>query len=110
MDGCLDFQAVSAFADPDYAVAGFFSVVENSDDVAGAEIGMQSREQRATQADIAGMGGLQETVPTGVNAPDAEDEVGIAARLAAAVVLWLLRLIVSSISWFWIQAIVWFDR
>ena len=61
MDGCLDFQAVSAFADPDYAIAGIFSVVENSDDVAGAEIGMQSREQRATEADSAGVGWLEES-------------------------------------------------
>ena len=48
MYGCLHFVTGAALADPDDAVAGFLSGVENSDDVAGAKFGIEAEEERST--------------------------------------------------------------
>lgn len=103
VDGGLHFQAVVAFADPDYTVTGFLAGIENADDVAGAEIGVQALEQSAAEADVAGTGFLQEAVAASVDAPNGEGDVGGAALLAAMVFIGRLF---SNISWFRIQAIV----
>lgn len=104
MDGGLHFEAVSALAYPHYAVTGFLSGIENSDDIAGSEIGVQSRKQGTAQADVAGAGFLQEAVAASVNAPNCKGKVGVDARFAAAV--WW-GLLLSMICGFWIGAVVW---
>ncbi|MGC1448590.1 MAG: hypothetical protein WA830_01005 [Candidatus Sulfotelmatobacter sp.] len=66
-------------------VARLLPGVENPNHLAGAEVGVETRQQCPTQADIAGAGFLQEAVASGVYAPHCKREIYVTARLATAV-------------------------
>ena len=85
MDGDLHFVAAGVVANPDDAEACFAPGVENADDVAGTDVNAQSRQQRATQADVAGTGFLKKTFAFGIDAPDGEGEIDFRACFAATI-------------------------
>src|SRR5271169_4262332 len=96
MDRSLHFVAGSTLTDPHHTVAGLLASVENSNHIAGAELGVKARQQRPTQADLAGVGFLQEAVAPRVYAPNRESKVNIGTRLAPAVLA--LTVVASSIN------------
>lgn len=95
VDGDLHFVAALVVASPDYAVAGFFAGIQDSDDIAGSEFYVEAGEQCAAQADVAGVNILQETLAFGVNAPDGEREISSGARFPPTI-LFLIAVFADS--------------
>ena len=87
----LYLVAGSTVTNPDHTVARRLSGVENSDHITRAEFGVESYQQRPTEADVTGAGFLQEAVAPRVYAPDGESEVDIGARFAPAVFAWAVN-------------------
>lgn len=85
MNRRLHFGAISTFANPDDAVSRLLSGVQNPNHIARAEFRIQSRQQCTTQADVAGVGLLQESIAFSVDTPDREREMDLDAWFTAAV-------------------------
>lgn len=81
---CLHFVTRPTLSDPDRAAACLVSRVEDSNPISRTQFGIESEDQSSTQADVAGLGFLQEAVAPGVYAPNCEPEVNLGAQFPPA--------------------------
>src|SRR5580693_7006324 len=80
----LNLEADAVGASPDYAEAGLFPGVENSDHISRPQFCVHVREQSAGRTDTAGLNFLDETLSTGVDAAHAEGEAYVDAWFVPA--------------------------
>ena len=72
-----NLHLIAAFivADPYDAVTGLPAGVENSDHIPRPEVGIDTRYQSSTEADVAGASLLQEALALGIDSPHEEPEI-----------------------------------
>lgn len=85
MYGYLHLVPISVVANPDHAETRFSRSVKDSDDISGAEFSVESGEQCAAHADVAGVSFLSKALALRVNPPDHKDEVEVRAGFVPAV-------------------------
>ena len=81
---CLHFVTRPTLSDPEHAAACLVCGLEDSNPIARTQFGIESEDQSSTQADVAGLGFLQEAVAPGVYAPNSEPEVNLGAQFPPA--------------------------
>jgi hypothetical protein len=82
-----NLHLVAAFivANPYDTVTGLPAGVENSDHIPAPEVGIDSRYQSSTEADVAGAGFLLEAFALGIDSPNEEPEIHWNARFTSTI-------------------------
>ena len=82
----LHLLAVSTLANPHHPIPRLLPGVQDPNDIPGAKLRIQPRQECSTQADVTRAGLLQKSIATRVDAPNRESNVNIASRFPSTVV------------------------
>ena len=80
----LDLSPYIAHSDPDDSETSFLVDVNDPDNIARSQFNIEPGEKGAAQADLAGLGFLNEAISLGVDAPNNDGESHSRARFVAA--------------------------
>lgn len=85
MNGGLDFVSQIVVPNPDDAIASLPSQIENSYDIATAQVRVNARQQRTAKADITHVRLLQKALAPRVYTPNGYFEIDLRSWLGTAV-------------------------